>query len=991
MRFEGKRGVAYVVVTALTALAVLLPGSGTSARAATLMFVDGSNPSCSDTGTGSSTQPFCKISVAAQKATAGTTVQVAAGTYSEQVSIANSGTSDAPIVFTAAPGASVIVNGVGNGFSMSNKSFVTINGFFLNGTANYGINIFGGTNVTISNNRVTSAGTPVSGSSKSGIRLTGTTDSLVENNISDHNSDHGILITTGAARNRITGNVVFNNAREFTRAATGIRIYQSPDCVVDHNVMHDNEDSGVESYAGSNNTLFYDNVSYNNGDHGIDNNGVTGEQIISNTVYKNLTAGINVEGTSPNATIENNISVDNGIASPRQHSNIRVEASSISGTTMDYDLVNLSTPDTMLIWNSIAYTSLASFQAATGQEAHGLQADPLWANPAGADFHLTAGSPAIDSADSGVAGQPTIDADGNPRVDDPSTPDTGAGVRTFDDRGAYEFQPPAIDAPPVAALTVTVPSPLNVSADASASTDGDATPIASYTFDFGDGSVLAPQAAPTADHTYANGGIYTVTVTVTDTAGLSSTATQTVDAGPADAPPVASVSVTPGTGYAPLPVTADASASTDTDSTPIATYAFNFGDGSTVVGPQAGATASHTYAAAGTYTVTVTVADTAGYASTAKTTVTVTPDQPPVAALTLSPTSPVANVPVTADASGSMDLDLTPIATYTFDFGDGSAPVGPQVGATASHTYTHTGTFTVQVTVTDTAGLFSTATATAVVGADRAPVAALKLSPSPTVLNLPVTANASGSTDTDAAPIASYTFRFGDGSVAVGPQAGATAPHTYTRTGTFTVQVTVTDTLGLSSTATSRLVVATDQPPVASMTVSPNSGVVNLAVTAKASNSTDTDATPIATYTFRFGDGSAPVGPQAGSTASHTYTQTGTFTVQLTVTDTAGLSSTASKTVVVTDAPPVANLDITPSQPGVGQVVTANAAGSTDTDATPIASYTFNFGDGTALVGPQASPTATHVYSRAAFFTVTLTVRDTAGNASTTSKRVKVR
>jgi hypothetical protein len=72
-------------------LVVLWPGS-LNARAATMMYVDRSNPSCSDTGLGDSTQPFCSISVAARKATAGTTVQVAAGTYSEQVSISNSGT-----------------------------------------------------------------------------------------------------------------------------------------------------------------------------------------------------------------------------------------------------------------------------------------------------------------------------------------------------------------------------------------------------------------------------------------------------------------------------------------------------------------------------------------------------------------------------------------------------------------------------------------------------------------------------------------------------------------------------------------------------------------------------------------------------------------------------------------------------------------------------------------------------------------------------------
>ncbi len=89
-----------------------------------------------------------------------------------------------------------------------------------------------------------------------------------------------------------------------------------------------------------------------------------------------------------------------------------------------------------------------------------------------------------------------------------------------------------LDSPPVAALTVIPASgvtPLAVTADASASTDGDATPIATYSFDFGDGTpAVAPQASATAAHTYVASGSFTVTVTVTDTASLSSTATASV-------------------------------------------------------------------------------------------------------------------------------------------------------------------------------------------------------------------------------------------------------------------------------------------------------------------------------------------------------------------------------------------------------------------------------------------------------------------------------
>ena len=794
-----------VACAAITALLALSPGA-LGADPAVTLYVDGSNPSCSNTGTGTVAQPFCTIAAAATKAVAGKTVEVAAGTYSEQVSIANSGSAAAPIVFTAAPGASVTVTGLGNGFSMSNKSWITINGFFVNGTANYGISVFGGSFVTISNNRVTSAGTPANGSTKSGIRLTGTTDSLVTGNTSDHNSDHGILITTGSARNRITHNVVFNNAREYTRAATGIRLYQASDNVVDHNVMYGNEDSGVEAYAGSNNTLFDDNVAYNNGDHGIDNNGCTGQRIIANSIYNNVTAGLNVEGGSTGATLANNISVDNGINSPRTHSDIRVESGSTAGTTMDYDLAYVSVADSLLVWNSVTYYSLSSFQTATGQESHGLQADPRWSNAAGGDFHLTGGSPAIDSANAGVSGEPASDIDGNPRVDDPATPNSGAGPVDYADRGAYEFQPQTpLDSPPLAALT-PIPSstdPLSMTADASASTDTDTTPIASYTFDFGDGTVVGPQAGATATHTYASAGSYTITVTVTDSAGLSSTATATVQLALSDNPPVPAISLTPPSGPVNLAVTADASASTDTDATPIASYTFDFGDG-TVVGPQAGATATHTYTSVGSYTVKVTVTDSAGLSSTATAAVqALPPDTPPVAAITLTPTTGLVNLAVTANASGSTDTDATPIASYTFDFGDGSV-LGPQAGATATHVYTRAGSYTVKVTVTDSSGLSSTASGLVSV-TDAAPIANLSASPGSVKAPDSVTAKASGSTDTDGTPIASYTFDFGDGTPVVGPQTSPTATHTYTTPGSFTITVTVRDTAGNSATDTKKI------------------------------------------------------------------------------------------------------------------------------------------------------------------------------------------
>jgi parallel beta-helix repeat protein len=612
----------HVAVLLALSLALLLVTATGRAAASTVLYVDGSSTACSDTGTGTLDQPYCTIGAAAKSVIAGQTVQVAAGTYPEAVTVPTSGISTAPITFTAAPGAAVTVSGQANGFVLSGRSWVVVKGFSVHGTSGYGISVSNSSSITLAANHVSYSGQPVSGLTRSGIYLSNVSDSTISGNTVDHNSNYGINVVSGSTRNSITGNASFSNAQGYQRAASGIRVYGSPGNTVTANICHDNEDSGIESYTGSNNTLVVDNVTYGNGDHGIDNYQSTGQRVIGNSVYKNVTAGINVEGSSTGATIANNIAVDNGTASPRTHSDIRVESGSTSGTTMDYDQVFLSTVDTLLIWNSVGYSSLSAFQTATGQEPHGIQADPQWRNRSANDLHLLEGSSAIDSADSGVSGEQGMDAEGNGRVDDPATPNTGAGPRPYDDRGAYEFQPSGtpIDKPPTAALSVTPSSGtinLAVAADASASTDTDATPIADYTFNFGDGSAeVGPLTEPTTTHTYTSPGTYTVTVTVRDTAGQSSTATAQVAV--TDAPPTASLKLSPTNTSVGATVTADASGSTDTDATPITSYTFSFGDGSPVIGPQPGPTATHSYAIRGTFRVTVTVTDTAGNSSTAQ-------------------------------------------------------------------------------------------------------------------------------------------------------------------------------------------------------------------------------------------------------------------------------------------------------------------------------------------------------------------------------------
>jgi parallel beta-helix repeat protein len=534
------RGVLSLAAASFVVLAIAVPASAASST----LYVDRNASACSDSGNGSSATPYCTIGAAAAQAKAGQTVTVASGSYAESVTVKNSGTASAPIVFMATPGANVVVNGGGvsaHGFTISGKSWVTIRGFTVTATTSSGIYLSGGSNDTVSGNHVTYAGSPIQGKIAAGIELKGTVDSVVSANTCDHDTRAGIYLQSSANRNVITGNVTTNNAAGYTRMAPGIDVRTSSNTVAD-NLSHDNEDSGLQFYTGASANTVVDNVAYRNGDHGIDDLNAPNQVIVGNSVYGNVTAGINLEGSSTGGTVENNISVDNGINSPRTSSDIRVDSVSVAGAIVDHNQVYLHGGSVLYIWGKTSYASLSAFRVASGQEAHGIQADPRWRSPNGGDFHLLSGSPAIDSANSGVAGEPSSDFDGTARVDDPSTPNSGTGPRSFDDRGAFEFTgggTPPPDQPPVAALSVaptTGTAPLLVTADASASTDADQSPIATYRFDFGDGTIIGPQSGPTAMHTYTGLGTYTVSLRVTDTAGLSSTA-PTVSVTVSDTPP----------------------------------------------------------------------------------------------------------------------------------------------------------------------------------------------------------------------------------------------------------------------------------------------------------------------------------------------------------------------------------------------------------------------------------------------------------------------
>jgi parallel beta-helix repeat protein len=1058
------------------------------ASAASTLYVDQSNSNCSNTGAGTQSTPFCSISAGAKAATtAGTTVLVASGTYVENVTVTSSGTQAAPIVFRSAPGANVTITGQIHAFTVT-ASWVTVTGFNVTNTTGYGIYLKGSSNITLTSNHVTFSGQPVSGSTEQGIYLINTTNSLIAGNITDHNSDTGIYLTTGATGNEIRGNLSYANARQWTSAATGIDVRAAGN-TVDRNITHDNEDSGIQLYNGATNTVVYDNVSYNNGDHGIDVLNSTGVVVVSNSVYKNKTAGINIEGkngtpASSGATVANNISVDNGLTSSTTKGDIRVDANSLSGTTLNYDLVwlNTTSPNAVIMtWGNKTYTSLSAFTNASSQETQGLQANPRWKAPDGGDFTLQSGSPAIDSANSAAPSQPATDIGGNPRVDNPATPNIGVGPRTYDDRGAYEYQP---DSPPAAALSVSPTSgiaPLTVTADASASTDPDATtPISTYDFDFGDGTAATgPQAEATATHTYSSPGTYTVTVTVADTGGKSSNATAAVTVNASDSPPSAAVTVTPTAGQAPLDVTADASGSTDPDTTPIATYRFDFGDGSPPVGPQATTTAGHTYFTTGTFTVTVTVTDTGGLSSTATAKVTVgnaTVDE--VHYTYTSPTSvtfdwrggpstirygattsydhtvtAVTPSPLPFSSAGpfweARLTGLSPGATYHYSIGGApdstfrTAPSGnfrfdaeADIGDSVS--YRNMGTTQSQIASDEPN--FVLAIGDLTYGEAHGQVAVDRhfndvMGWSQAAAYMPAWGNHEYEAPTD--DLRNYKGRFDIPSSRASPGAPSLGccgedwgwfdaggvrfisyPEPYSEL-TWTDWQTRVDPImaDAQSDPTINFIVTFGHRPAYS--TGAHEGSSTLASTQATlgdkyakyvlnlnGHSHDYERfVPIHGVTnITTGGGGASLetpwtstDPRTAFRAMHLeHLRVDVTSSSLAIDAVCGpptssddiscTQGTVIDSVAITprgsDNPPTAVLNLTPSTGTAPLAVTADASGSSDTDATPIATYAFDFGDGSPPVGPQATATANHTYTTPGTYTVTVTVTDTAGNSS---------
>src|SRR5260370_39337046 len=256
---------------------------------------------------------------------------------------------------------------------------------------------------------------------------------------------------------------------------------------------------------------------------------------------------------------------------------------------------------------------------------------------------------------------------------------------------------------------------------------------------------------------------------------------------------------------------------------------------------------------------------------------------------------------------------------------------------------------------------------------DRPPVASFTSTPSSATTGSAITFDGTASYDLDGT-VVSYSWDFGDQTTGT----GSVLTHSYSLAKTYSVTLTVTDNGGVTGSTTSQVTIG-DRPPVVSFTPSPitaNTGQsITLSITAS-----DPDVTIVSTK-VDWGDSIVQLYSGAITSASHSYSSTGsstskTFTIIITGTDNNASYTSTSSQVTINDRIPAPSFNPSSTALITGQNVTLTIS-ATDPDGT-VTAIKVDWGDGTidSLSGTATSDI--HSYSstgRSTSMSFTLTVQ----------------
>jgi hypothetical protein len=534
----------------------------------------------------------------------------------------------------------------------------------------------------------------------------------------------------------------------------------------------------------------------------------------------------------------------------------------------------------------------------------------------------------------------------------------------------------------------------------------------------------------TGTHTYSTVMSFTVAVTLTDDGTGTATATANSTANVSETLIVTPVTFTPteGTSFS-------GTVATFTDAAPGLmasdfTATITWGDGTTsssTIGGSNGSftvTGTHTYSDEGSESVTVAVSRIPpGTAmGTSLTTISVAEGD----ALTASPVtfSVVQGTSFTSTVGTFSDTLLTNTSadfTATITWGDGTTSTGTVSGSngvftvTGTHTYSTAATFTVAVTLTDDGTGTATATANSTIVSGTSSLTGTG-TPFTSTEGTSFTGTVATFSDSNTADVASQftaTINWGDGTTSTGVVGGGNA--TFTVTGTHTygdeasaiVAVTLTQTSGGTAMATANSTATVGEGDVLTAGTAPvSTGTEGTSFTGTVATFTDTLLTNVAsdfTAVITWEDGTTSAGTVTGAngsfsvTGTHTFSDEGSLSISVTVTDDAPGTATLTATSTAT----VAEGDVLTAGTGTTLTATEGTSVSNVTVATFTDSLTTNvasdfaavitWGDGTTSAGTVTgsngsfSVTGTHSFSDEGSLMVSVAVTDDgSGTAMTT-------
>jgi len=424
------------VVCCILALAL----TAASARAATYFVATGG----SDKNDGSMQSPWQTLQYAADTVGPGDTVIVKDGAYAGWHVYGKKGTAAAPITFkaenpgratlnAASPKASEksIVDMRGN--AESTNDYWVIDGFIIDGASK--------SFMTLDCrwvNYCTFRNITTKGSNSRGLYISHGNNNLTENCASYENDEHGSYQANASLHNAYVKNVCYKNRvngmqanGDLSMGGNGIVLYT----VYDKNTIYGNGAKGF-NFDGACESTFMNNLLYNNESGGfalfqIDAaKSASDDLIYNNTVIQPAGSQWPVEipsaaynsapGPDPvGHKIRNNILID---ASGK--GSIMVYDPHMKGLESDYNVVS----DVFSVDDGKSTIDFAAWKK-FGYDVHSILSDPsfLFVNAAANDYHLKAGSPAIDAG--AALSEVPDDMDGTTRPQGKSF-----------DIGCYEFK-----------------------------------------------------------------------------------------------------------------------------------------------------------------------------------------------------------------------------------------------------------------------------------------------------------------------------------------------------------------------------------------------------------------------------------------------------------------------------------------------------------------------------------------------------------------------